>query len=693
MNNHQRDWQIINALRARALQQMTAAETPARREARTLRHILAHVPIFQVPGDRLAGDVGWREEDDDMLADRFPAADATPPFAPDTPQARLHADFHCFGGYAPGHTCIDYERLLRQGLPGILADIDAAGTSDYRESMSVALSAVQHLASRYAALAAQNGDDSLATLCRRVAQDQPRNFQEALQLIWLAHLGVAISEGSDASISLGRFDQYAYPFYRQSLAAGVTETELEMQFAALVDKLNRYGDAACALNLGGIDANGNDLCNDLTRLVARVVKVKRCPAPLLAARIHPDIPADMFDDLIDPALFAIGQPTFYGERSCRAAMRERGVPEPELARWAANSCMGLVVEGCEVSNMWSAVVNVLLPVELAVNQGEPFHRELPVSVGSAPLRHAETFEAVQAKVVEYLGDLIDRCIRDTRQCTERVRRERPNPYVSALLNRCIERGRDRLEGGADYSTAIVEAFGLINAADALYTIKTLVFDEQRYRLPELVDAARNNFRGADALYRDIRALPKYGNGNGQTDRLAGDLADHFQRLVRSHSAGDLTFAPSFHTLNQHIVAGKKLGASLDGRLDGEPLAKNIGTSPGAARAGTTALIRSAASIDQTSFFGGQALDVSIDANLLKSRPARRKMQDLLQTYFRLGGLQLQVNGLMADTLTRAIESPADYADLIVRIGGYSDYFNNLGIDVRREMARRAADGL
>ncbi|MFZ2657300.1 MAG: glycine radical domain-containing protein, partial [Victivallales bacterium] len=206
-------------------------------------------------------------------------------------------------------------------------------------------------------------------------------------------------------------------------------------------------------------------------------------------------------------------------------------------------------------------------------------------------------------------------------------------------------------------------------------------------------AAANNFKGHEALLKDIRNVPKYGNGNLEADRFAAGLADEFYEIVHAFSDTEVVYAPSFHTLNVHIPAGKKYGASLDGRLSGEPLAKNIGTTPGMALKGHTSLIKSAATIDQSKYFGGQALDISIDASLVGSMDSKRKIQALIRTYFELGGLQIQVNGLNAETLKAALAEPDKYRDLIVRIAGYSVYFNQLGMDTQQEMIKRFSQGM
>ncbi len=695
MNTRDKNRQIVCRLREEALTDASIATvSSALREARVFAYILDNLPIFHLAGDLLAGDFGWRDADAGALDQRFPAEAANPSAssAAMTAESRLQQLFHCFGGYSPAHTCLDYASLLRRGVAGLI-DQAAEYGNDHHQAMTIVLKALAGFAERHAIILDASGASELAATCRRVPWHPARDFREALQCLWLAHLLVGVSEYSDSSLSLGRFDQYAYPYYRQSLEAGCREEELEVLFAALVDKLNRYGDAACAINLGGLSADGRDLCNDLTRMIVRVVKREKRPAPILAARIHPQFPQDLFDELTDHDLFAMGQPTFYGEHSCRSALRERGVPESALADWAANSCMGLVVEGCEVSNMWGAVVTFLLPLELAINRGQPFCGELPIRLSTPPVTAFASFAELKKQFLAYLAEIAEYCLQACLRQTAKNRLERPNPYVSALLRNCAERGRDRLDGGAAYHIAIVEAFGLVNAADALLAIDRLVFEQRRFTLAEMVTAAKDNFRHHGEILAAIRALRKFGNGDEQADAMVAMLADKFQRMVRHRSTDGILFAPSFHTLNAHVGAGRKFAASLDGRFAGAPLAKNIGTSPGNAIEGVTALVRSAAAIDQKDYFGGQALDISMPANLLRDIAAKRQTQALIQTYFALGGLQIQINGITADTLAQALQRPEEHRELIVRIGGYSEYFNNLSMDIRQEMVTRMRDGL
>lgn len=686
------------------------------RLGRAFAYALEHLPIG-IPADGdLAGDFGWdycsasersRWLPPEPSADQRPPADRTP-----SPDELLAQGFGCFPSDGGGaHTTVDYERVVTQGLAGVLAQIEKRlGTCPEREhatlqGMEAALGGVIRWAERYAdlaeRLAGETGEPAdkacllrIARHCRQVPGLPARSFAEALQGIWLVHLAVGLSEWTGASLSLGRLDQYLLPLFTEDLRRGVPRQELEDALAALFRALNNFfGDPACAVNLGGTDALGRTQFGPLSRMIVEVAARLRLPAPVLAARIDASFPEDDFDLLADAALFEIGQPTFYGEEACIAALLRRDVPADEVRTWCANSCMGLMMPGREWSNMWGTVVNVLLPLELALNHGSPFQHELPIALATRPPDAYADFDALFTTVCSTLDDLVDYLLAATARDTLRRGEAAPNPFVSALLGSCIERAQDRLLGGCDYQTVIVEAFGLVNASDALVAIRQLVFERGTHTLRDLTEAARGNFVESPDILHALRRAPKFGNADPVADGMARRLADRFAASVSRHSSGSFHYLPSFHTLNAHVGAGHKTAASLDGRRAGEPLAKNVGTSPGNATSGHTALMRSAATIDQAAFSGGQALDIRVDPALLSTPEGRRNFQALLRGYFDLGGLQVQVNALSAAALCEAQTHPEAHRDLIVRIAGYSAPYVSLPEDLQLEMIERFHAGV
>lgn len=710
-------WALIALLRAEALQDPGVSHAPPPlREGLVFAHVLEHMPIGILPGTGLVGEFGpdyctpaqlarWLPEDE--------APSAAPQSAAEPSPVQLMAErFHCRGSDGGNaHTTVDYGRVVEEGLWAIVAQVEArrGGASEeqraYLDGMGAALRGVIRWAERYAELAerlaaqAEERSDrgrllQVARHCRRVPGLPARTFAEAVQGIWLVHLAVGLSEGSGSSLSLGRLDQYLLPLFTRDLDRGVPLEDVEAALAELFRALNDFfGDPACAVNLGGAGEGGEDQFNPLSRMIVETAGRLRLPAPILAARIHRNLSQEAFDLYTDAGLVEIGQPTFYGEEACVQALLRRGVPESDVHGWAANSCMGLMMPGQEWSNMWGSVVNLLLPLELALNGGRPFIHELPLDLHTPPVAGHADFESLFGAVCRYTEELVDLLISHTAQATERRGRERPNPFVSALLADCIERGRDRLRGGCRYQTVIVEAFGLVNVADALVAIRELTFERGSHTLDALVRAARADWEGHEDILHAVRRAPKFGNGDPVADEMTCRLTDCFAAFVSRHSRDGLYYLPSFHTLNAHIAAGAATAASLDGRRAGEPLAKNIGTSPGRATSGHTALMRSAASIDQAVFNGGQALDIRVDPGLLRTSEGRRKFQALLRTYFDMGGLQVQVNGLSADVLRRAVAEPEAHRDLIVRIAGYSAVFVSLPTGVQEEMVARFEAGM
>lgn len=715
---------LLGVVRAQALAEEPALASlaPPLREARLFRAGLERLPLGLRPGSSLAGDLGWdflsAEQRETCLAEhrRLAAAAAAPPAgaAEETAAGQLWNTFHCGGNYTLAHTCADYQRVVEKGLDDVLSEIGArlqtAANEAERtllEAMRLAVGAPGGFAGRFAVLAAQHSDQEsdadikaglaqTADACAQVPMCPARSFHEALQAIWLVHLSIGLSERETASLSLGRLDQFLLPFYRRDLARGVPAADLKRSLRDLFLKLNGFGDAACAVNLGGLDAQDHDLFNELSALIVETATELALPAPILAARLHDHFPAQAFASLLDRRLVAIGQPTFYGERPCRDAMIRRGVPAAEAHGFALNSCMGLVMPGREISDMWGAVINLPLPLELTLNGGRPLRQPLPITLKTAPAAaEFATFDALFGKFQEYVEELAGFCVERNRRAAGRVAATAPNPFLSAITGGCIRRATDRAGGGADYHCVIVEGFGWANVTDALVAIDRLVFREARHALADLVRAAATDYAGpADAAtLQAVLACPKYGNGDPEADAMAQRVSAAFAGLVARHSHDQFHYLPSYHTLNAHVEAGRKTAATLDGRRAGEPLGKQLGPVPGRNQAGLTGVLLSASAIDQRAFSGGQALDLTLDLAQLADPAWREKFKALLLTYFQRGGLQIQVNGLAAEQLRAAIAAPAAHRDLIVRIAGYSDRFTNLGRPIQDDMVRRAEHGL
>jgi len=681
--------------------------------AKRFSMLLERLPIGLKPGSLLAGDFGPdylpAPERDAVAAklnerSRPSAPDPEPPADMDLPELMAQR-FGIRAGITIGHASADYARVIEHGVEGIIADVARPRANstpeqlDYRRAMVACFEAVVLWAERYAALAEQQTEDTapgpererllqIARTCRRVPRLPAQNFLEAVQSFWFTHVAAIISEVITwDSMSPGRMDQYLWPCFCRDIERGVPETRLEAMLDDLWAKFARYCVANHNVNIGGVDAHGHDAFNDLSALILRVAKKKPRTVPLLSVRVHPGMRKEDFRLAADPSLMRTGQPAFYGEDACRKALLKRGVALEELARFATGSCMALVVQGREYSGMWDVVVNALTPLELALNAGQPFATEFPLALATSPKDEYRSIDGLVDQWVRYLEEIVDWCVENSRTQSLGYGRACPNPFLSALIG-CIDSGKDRANFGAPYHCSNCDVFGLVNAADSLTAIDRLVFRERQFPLEELVAAARANFEGHADAYRAILQCPKYGNDDEEADAMAARLAGRYAAVVRAHDRDNIHYLPSFHTLTGHIDTGRLCSASLDGRRAGEPLAKNVGTVPGRAHNGLTALLLSATRIDQSEFSGGQALDTVIDGELLHTPAGVDQFRALLETYFARGGLQLHVNTVSAEELRVAMKRPEQYADLMIRVAGYSARFVNLEEKIQQDLLAR-----
>jgi len=678
-----------------------SAMPPALREATLFKRIVELIPIGIDKGELIAGRYAVDDGCDYSYTERrFPFADALTDGEKDI-KRELLASFGIDVRFDRGHFCADHKTILSRGLKyyekRVKDELEIPGISaekrTYLEAMLVSIDAARIYTRRFARLAEQMysecGEEWLLKIknaMEKVPYEPAESIFEAICAVWVMHSLIPLSDGSFASISLGRMDSYLYPYYVKSLKDGESRESVKEYLKCLFTLLNLYGDGACALNVGGASPLGEDETNELTHLIIEVEKEMLLPSPIVAVRVHENTPEELLESVIDEKLFSIGQPTFYGEMPCRRALIERGVPEEDAPRFIANSCMGLYMCGEEIASMWGCVFNMHLPLELAVNGGKPISRPLPIKVSDCR-ENIDSLDALLSEYEKYLGELLSYLFAINRKNAINRTRTNPNPFISAMTEGCVERGLDRAVG-AKYNTETVETYALVNTANAISAIDTLVFREKKYKLSELIDAARADFVGYGELLLDIKRCEKYGTNSKYADAIVLRLCEMCSRICKRHSRDNVYFLPSLHTLDGNVGFGKRIYTTLDGRLRGEPTAKNAGPTNETRTQEPTSLILSAGSIHQEMFSGGQPIDLYFDKSMLKGIENRKKIEALIKTYFALGGLQLQVNSVDIELLEQAYENPEKHPELTVRIGGYSERFCKLKKEVQKEFIER-----
>lgn len=618
------------------------------------------------------------------------------------------------GGVNPaGHHLPDYEQVLEKGLLAMADEADAAarGLADPERAaasrgMAETLRAFVDFCERHGEVASGLAAPAeptreaelraLAAVCRQVPGRPARTFYEAVQAVWFVFFGLNVTEIPSAN-TLGRLDQLLYPYYAADRAAGRLDEETAFELVAQLLLKAAGSSRGQALTLGGRTAAGDDATNDLTRLFLQAAASLNIGSPILALFVHDDMAAEDLDLAAAVTRYASGQLSYYSWDCAGALLAERDLPAADRARVAVNSCMGVVPAGLEVSNMWGCVL--LLPALLeSVAAGgvsrdgvvyEPFGRfaKPPEAYGSVEELIAAYERAVAA--VAALG------AERFRALAAFVARRWPNPLVSSLLDDCRARGRDRLDGGPRYHSCICELLGWANVSDSLVAIDELVFRRRVTTLAELVAAARADWAGHAELHRQVLDCPKYGNGDPRADGLARRVIESaIETVCAQRRAGEhAEFLPSLHTHGSHVGRGAKCPVSLDGRRYGGALNKQLGPSVWAATAGPTGAIASAARMPCSRLTGGQALDLAVPPSILDDAAGRERFRALLRTFFAQGGGQVQVNCVDSATLRAAQETPEEYSNLLIRIGGHSDRFVNLDRPLQDDLIARIGAGL
>ncbi len=700
------------------------------REAILFLRTCEEIPIFICPEDVIPGWYGIDDsvEEGKQAAEKYRPTENAAAFVyqdaispKEHEQRKVWDEFYCVEtSFGTGHTCIDYGRIIREGLISYenrvaeeLREMEGNGSKQEKkimlEAMQITFRAVSVYTERFAALAAEMAEQvkqkepenqqeierllRMSRAMKRVPMQPAENFYEAAASFWTMHSLIPISDKSWASISLGRCDQYFLPLYRKSLAEGMPRELAKDCLKNLFRLLDSYGDGACALNIGGMDAEGRDQMNELSELIIETEKELCLRAPLLVVRVHPGMPERILDSLIDEKLFQIGQPTFYGELPCRRAVANRGICEQEAAEFSVNSCMGLVIAGSEIADMWGCLFNMHLPLELAVNHGKPLFGELPEN-GAADLSDAErentlptTLEELLAAYRAYLRPLLAIGLDYNRRQAINCAVNSPNPLLSALTEPCIKTGIDRAVG-ARFNNVTVEAMGMINTGNAIHAIDCLVFQQKKYTIEELVQAAKMNYNGYEEIRNEIRRCDRYGTASKGVDRICTALGDILADLCEEFSFDNTAYIPSLHTLDANVRYGQKLYTTLDGRLAGEPVNKNAGPTNDVRSSDPTGVVLSAAALNQYRFSGGQPIDIYFDKSMFADQEKRNKIRTLVETYFELGGLQFQVNSVDPELLQKAYADPEQYRQVIVRIGGYSVRFVDLTRESQLEFIER-----
>jgi formate C-acetyltransferase len=478
----------------------------------------------------------------------------------------------------------------------------------------------------------------------------------------------------------GHLDRSLRPLYEADLASGRIDAPRALLLVECLYLLvNEYiaDGLAISVMVGGRDADGRDLTCGLSYLCLEALRRTGLIYPTVGVCWHEGTPAELVDLAVDLISQGNANPAFFGDDTIQRGLQALGVPASESCRYVNSTCVEITPGGA--SNVWvaSPYYNTcgLLLEEIAAEAADP----------------APTFEAFVARYRQRLGAAISGGVADQNQARHQRQRHGRKPLQSVFTRSCLERGRDIDDGGAGYNWVECSFVGLANLADSLYVLREEVYRQRRLDLAGLKAALDADFSGAEELrLRLLNAYPKYGQDNPEVDRFVAETVHFAVEECRRYrmAPDDSPYVPGAFVWVMHEALGRRTGATPDGRRAGFPFADGCGPAQGRERLGPTAAILSTTSWDHSPMIGGLAYNMKFSSSLFRDGGGRGRLRELILTFLRRGGFETQINVVDQETLRRAKARPDEYRDLVVRIGGYTDYFARLTPQMQDELILR-----
>jgi trans-4-hydroxy-L-proline dehydratase len=628
---------------------------------------------------------------------------------------------------APGHT-VAGGKIYQKGMTDMLNDIHlamekldffndptASARMEELKAMEISANAIIKYAERHAETLDQLAGVEksrkrkkellqMSEICRNVPAHAPRNFHEALQYYWFIHLGVITELNPWDSFNPGRLDQHLHPFYQQGIKEGslTIESAKELlhcfwikfnnhpappKIGVTALESNTYTDF-CLINLGGVKPDGADAVNALSFLLLDVIEEMRLLQPSSMVQISKKNPDSFIRRTLNITKTGFGQPSYFNTDAIVQELMRQGKSVEDARNGGASGCVEAGAFGTE-AYILSGYFNLPKVLEITLHNGVDPRTGKQIGIATGDATRFRNFDQLMAAFEKQLNHFIGIKIRGNNIIGRVFADHMPVPFLSLIIDDCIANGTDYNAGGARYNTTYIQGVGLGTITDALTALKYHVFDRKGVSIRGMIRAMDQNFEDFDELRLElVYNTPKYGNDDDEADVHAKEIFELYYKAVngRPNATGGK------HRINLlpttcHIYFGSMTGATPDGRLSGKPLSEGISPVQGADKKGPTAVLKSAAKIDHIRT-GGTLLNQKFSPDFFENEASIGKLTALIRGYFKMDGHHIQFNVVSADTLRDAQKHPELYRDLIVRVAGYSDYFNDLGLDLQNEIINR-----
>ncbi len=605
-----------------------------------------------------------------------------------------------------GHIICDYKLVLERGFGSILAEIcelEAANPeNEFYQAAHMVIQAQIDYILRYRevvldklaseeSLTRKEELERMASVLQHISTEPASDLYEALQLVWIICV-VLQHESNASSLSLGRMDQYLYPYYKASKEQGMKEEEIRELLTCFYLKTNTivairstesarfFAGFPIGYNLvvSGCDAEGNDVTNELSYLLLDLQKDTRLPQPNLSVRMGSNTPNDLLVKSGEIIRLGDGLPQVFNDEVNIPAFINRGISPDDAADYAVVGCVELSIPGRMYGLHDISMFNMLKCLEICLHE----HPE-----------GFESFEELLSETQKTIDYYIDLMVKGCNICDLAHKETSPTPYLSVLVHDALENGCDITAGGARYNPSGVQGVGTANLADSLQVIKEVIHTEGRFTYADLLELLDSDWQcegGEELREHFIEDYPKYGNDIDEVDELGSMMLAHFGEVAAQYKnpRGGF-FQPGSYTVSAHIPLGSVVGATPDGRRATEQLADG-GLSPMCGRdvEGPTASLMSVSKLNNMLNSNGSLLNVKFSPATLATDSGVQKLAAYLRAFSRLGIQHIQFNVVDRDTLRDAQKHPENYKNLIVRVAGYSAMFTELSEPLQNDIINR-----
>lgn len=543
----------------------------------------------------------------------------------------------------------------------------------------------------------------IAEVNRRVPAHKPSNFWEAVQAVWTVE-SLLVVEENQTGMSIGRVDQYMYPFYKADIESGkMTECEAFELAGCMLIKMSEmmwltsegaskfFAGYQPFVNMcvGGLTREGLDATNDLTYLLMDAVRHVKIYQPSLATRIHSRSPKKYLKKIVDVVRSGMGFPACHFDDVHIKMMLAKGVSIEDARDYCLMGCVEPQKSGRLYQWTSTAYTQWPICIELVMNNGVPLWYGKKVCPDMGDVDSFTTYEAFEAAVKEQIK-YITKLSSVATVISQRVHRDlAPKPLMSIMYEGCMEKGRDVSAGGAMYNFGPgVVWSGLATYVDSMAAIKKLVFDDKKYTLRQLNEGLKADFVGYETMLNECLKAPKFGNDEDYVDLIATDLVNFTEVEHRKYKTLYSVLCHGTLSISNNTPFGQLTGATPNGRRAWSPLSDGISPTQGADFKGPTAIIKSISKMSCDNMNLGMVHNFKLMSGLLETPEGEEGIINLLRSACMLGIGEMQFNYLDNETLLKAQQNPELYRDLIVRVAGYSAFFVELCKDVQDEIISR-----